>query len=362
MNSLTPLKSVVLGNDDYCNDGDQTTVKRVYDSVNDNFTASQTYVKQYNMDCNSHESDSQESFRCESGVPAVKSEFEDYADLNDTLAGLFADDDVDVHCGGRVVKLVTLMRTSTRDRFTNHILSAYGSCDLSLDTLRSQLFDSVKDKEDFPYGLRVELKRRVSRNGGDSIATKLARDIHCLVSVIDGADFSQLTDLMSLPRLNKSTKSQSGSQPPPSQYLVQDGGQSECNADINLLREEMSQLRADVILLKQKQSMNEIRQEQLKLVSKNVSAVGQDIKTMRQTVLSQLKDIKLATNRLESESGLGITKMKSEIRVFSDKLKSCEDSIYSFQSSIDKLSTNKKKLNLHIHHRCHINMLMYMII
>ncbi len=37
--------------------------------------------------------------------------------------------------------------------------------------------------DEFPYGRTVELKRRMQTRAGDPLVKKLARDIHCLISV-----------------------------------------------------------------------------------------------------------------------------------------------------------------------------------
>ncbi len=113
----------------------------------------------------------------------------------------------------------------------------------------------------FQYGLQVELKRRVRTRAGDSVATKLARDVHCLVTVLDGGEFSDLTELMSLPRINKSNRSQS----------ISHGGnidnKCDCHVEFQQLKNDMAYMRADFMLIKQKLSVTEIRQDQIKLLT-----------------------------------------------------------------------------------------------
>ena len=52
-----------------------------------------------------------------------------------------------------------------------------------MDEVRSDLFELVRLMNGFPYK-DASLKRRLQTRKGDTVATKLAYDIHSLVSVI----------------------------------------------------------------------------------------------------------------------------------------------------------------------------------
>ena len=72
--------------------------------------------------------------------------------------------------------------------FINRILLNDASCEVKLGEMRSSLFEHIKESEHFPYGLRCVLKRRVCTRNKDSVATKLAHDIHTLMAVLEGAN------------------------------------------------------------------------------------------------------------------------------------------------------------------------------
>ena len=62
---------------------------------------------------------------------------------------------------------------------------------------RSALFEKLKEAVDFSYGLQCMLKRRVYTTSGDSVPVKLSHDIHTLMSVIEGAEYSEMRELLS---------------------------------------------------------------------------------------------------------------------------------------------------------------------
>ena len=84
------------------------------------------------------------------------------------------------------------------------ILVQYASCEVKLENARFNILERLKDMKDFPNRLQCELKRRVHARTGESVTTKLAYDIHTLLSVVDGADHSDIKDLLSNDESQKS--------------------------------------------------------------------------------------------------------------------------------------------------------------
>ena len=78
--------------------------------------------------------------------------------------------------------------------------------------MRSALFEQLKKAEDFPYRFQAMLKHRVYTRSIDSVPVKLARDMHTLMSVIEGAECSDMRDLLSSGG-GRSMRSQSSSSP-----------------------------------------------------------------------------------------------------------------------------------------------------
>lgn len=88
--------------------------------------------------------------------------------------------------------LQLLFRGLPKEMFINRILTDTASCEIKLGEMRSDLFEQLKEAEDFPYGLQAMLKRRVCTRSGDSVPVKLSHDIHTLMSVIEGAEYSDM--------------------------------------------------------------------------------------------------------------------------------------------------------------------------
>ena len=55
----------------------------------------------------------------------------------------------------------------------------------------------ARANESFPFGENAILKRRVHTRTGESVALKLAKDIHALLSVAEGAEYSEIQDMVS---------------------------------------------------------------------------------------------------------------------------------------------------------------------
>ena len=92
------------------------------------------------------------------------------------------------------LRLQIIFRSLPRDMFINRILKTVSSSEPDIESHRAMLFELNKECDDFPYGLQAELKCRVHTRSGDTVATKLAQDIYCLVSVLEGSDYSDLKD------------------------------------------------------------------------------------------------------------------------------------------------------------------------
>ena len=130
--------------------------------------------------------------------------------------------------------------------FISRILKAVSSSEPGLESHRAMLFEVIKECDDFPYGLQAELKRRVHTRNGDTVATKLAQDIFCLMSVLEGSDCSDLKDLIVGGRKGHRTQSQSQSGADNMTLASCD-----CAAEIKSLENSLSNVKADVLGLKQ---------------------------------------------------------------------------------------------------------------
>ena len=81
--------------------------------------------------------------------------------------------------------------------FVSKVLRDNTSCESKLDEMRSSLFDYNNEVDGFSYGIQCMLKRRKGMRNGDSVAIKLTNDIHTLMLVLEGAEFSDMRDMIS---------------------------------------------------------------------------------------------------------------------------------------------------------------------
>lgn len=174
-------------------------------------------------------------------------------------------------------RILALHRDLPGDMFVNQLLLDYHQSETNLDHLRITLFEMLKNTEDFPFELDSELKRRVNTRQGEPIVAKLAKDIHTLISVIEGEDSSCLKELISSgkrqPRTGSLSKN-SGIAP-----NVTQSGQVNCNcsAELKQLKEMVVALQADLLLMKQRQAGTEnLRNSEIIEIKKSI----QDLDTV----------------------------------------------------------------------------------
>ena len=141
--------------------------------------------------------------------------------------------------------LQVLYRELPKEMFINRILTDTASCEIKLVEKRSALFEQLKEADDFPYGLQCMLKRRVYTRSGDSVPVKLSHDIHMLMSVIEGAEYSEMRELLNSGS-DRSQRSQSCSSTANDTINHYD-----CAPEIKVLTESINSMKADVLKMKQ---------------------------------------------------------------------------------------------------------------
>ena len=199
-----------------CTNG-ETTDADSYDT----FTAMAT--------CNISQSDYSMHVSNSVGAPDevyVKTESQNEDDYNDNI----------VYNG-----LVALNRGLPKEMFINRILLNEASCENQLGEMRSSLFEHLKETYDFPYGLQCQLKRRVCTRNSDSVAVKLSQDIHTLMSVLEGAEYSDMRELLS----SRSGRSQRSQSSPNDTTITYDS-----SSEIKILSDSVNTLKAEVLHLK----------------------------------------------------------------------------------------------------------------
>ena len=253
----------------------------------------------------------------------IKTENDDYSDANGE------DDDDGSEEFAVYLGLQTLYRGLPKEMFVNKILADAASCEIKLGETRSALFEQLKEAEDFPYGLQAMLKRRVYTRSGDSVSIKLAHDIHTLMSVIEGAEYSDMRELLSSGS-GRSQRSQSCSSTANETINCPD-----VTPEIKVLTESVNSLKADMLKMKQSHlAVETTRSKQIDTLKSTVLGLKADITTLSNVVCKAVTDIKLSAERIESEKSLGVTNLKSEMRLMKGSLASIEDSVFNLQTQV----------------------------
>jgi hypothetical protein len=181
-------------------------------------------------------------------------------------------------------RLISLFRGMPSVTFVATLVRDYASSESDLDNVRSQLFEALKSNEDFPYGIDSELKRRVFRGRGDPISIKLANDIHTLLSVMEGEEYSVIKEMISATKVRASSQSSTQQTPRSTRKGTTGTGTTlnttpcHCNIEIQMLKDTVSSLQADILLLKQMSHANDkLRTDQVNCVCSTVKGITQDI-------------------------------------------------------------------------------------
>ena len=257
--------------------------------------------------------------------------------------------------------LESLFRELPGVLFVDRVLKEYVSSEPDLGRIRAMLFDILREDDDFPFGLQAELKRRVFTRNGELVALKLANDIHVLLRVIEGGDdVSIVKEMLSSSRgrthartlfpskgstpcgkvrandvssrmrslspsaLRKSNGircnrvpdiSRCSNTPRPSSggtdTSVLRNHECPCKADTSVLSSTMSQLQADMLLLKQRQAALEVaRSSQMCELKNSMMCIHSDISNLKSSTDKHIVDLKSSVDMSNCLSNEEIFKLK----------------------------------------------------
>ena len=219
--------------------------------------------------------------------------------------------------------LVALYRGLPKEMFINRILLNEASCEVKLGEMRSSLFEHIKETEDFPYGLQCMLKRRVCTRNSDSVAVKLAHDIHTLMAVLEGAEYSDMRELLSSGS-GRSQRTQSTA----NDTIVT----SDYSVEIKVLTDSVNTLKADMLHMKQTQTAVEVtRSKEINTIKSSILGLKSELTDLKAYVQTGLNKILLCSERIESEKCTGVTQLKNELKLVKDKIRDMHDSIELLQ-------------------------------
>lgn len=181
-------------------------------------------------------------------------------------------------------RLSSLYRQLPTDIFVQSVLRDYTSDEEKLDSVRHLFFSALRENADFPYGVQAELKRRVFTRKGEPVCVKLATDIHTLLAVLKGEDYSCLRGMISATRSRVSSQANVPTAKASSAIHSANSPANSSN-DIALLKDNVASLQTDILMLKQRLSTNEqIEKEKLSTVWRTVETIKADVSACSESV------------------------------------------------------------------------------
>ena len=154
------------------------------------------------------------------------------------------------------------------DMFINEVLHMHSESEVDLERTRACLFEMLKSNEDYPYGDTMEMKRRVNSRSGDRVSVKLSRNVYSILSAVESAEYSTLKDLLSQSKVKSKKKYSSVSQH--DSHLIAGVDPQKCGykSDIDIIKNSVEALQADVLLLKQRLvAVERTRSEQMSTIN-----------------------------------------------------------------------------------------------
>ena len=211
------------------------------------------------------------------------------------------------------------------------------------------LFNELRSLEEFPFAPGSELKRRKNTKAGEGVGTKLCSDIYILTSVLDGAPFEDIKDLISTSKLSTQNESMyvdpGTAQDTPSARTQKTGSS---DVDLSLLRGIISSVQADIISLKQDSNT------QTDEIFKELDLIKNDIKTMKSDFANALKtsqshtnsisEIRQTVDRICDDRSNGVANVKSDVKQIRVNVKAIDDTIEAQYSSLTEKLSDVKKL------------------
>ena len=298
---LSSLKPVVLANDDY--DEDLTHVKEV---ARAEFAANNEgpYV---------HVSNTQSVQVTADNVNDI------FADIvsSDTQESVFQGAQLykidENHDHLQVDNLLHLARTLPREMYISQVLRDSSSDRDRLDCARSEIFECIKATDGYPYDSRASLKKRIQTRTGDSVEYKLAQDLYCLSLVLDGADWDDLRDVVTIPRPTRKSTSQAA---------VDSSFQTYNISDLESLKRTVQNMASDLVILKQENTTikSELRSE-IKSLRSDLRQVNADCESELKELRSLITINALSIDRVCNERSNGVANIKGELKQIKSDVK-----------------------------------------
>ncbi|KAH3803442.1 hypothetical protein DPMN_131703 [Dreissena polymorpha] len=195
-------------------------------------------------------------------------------------------------------------------------------CAHFVDRAPAQHFEHLKQTcEDFPFNDDVVLKKRMFTRSGEPLPVRFAQDIYAIIEVAEGGDAYMLKSMISTAKARRSTVARAI---PDTDVENQVGNGRQpwkcmCSSDICILKDQISTLQADHLILKQAvYASNEMRTKETEATKDSLRSIKVHI-LMCNEAIKDCSDSTLWTIRnLVSASVARITELEVRLRVLEE--------------------------------------------
>ncbi|KAH3870076.1 hypothetical protein DPMN_033256 [Dreissena polymorpha] len=228
-------------------------------------------------------------------------------------------DDLEAYDIRAYEEILKLSQFFPRDMCVLQIVREFSSNEIDLERIRNTYFEHLKQTcEDFPFSDDVVLKKRMFTRSGEPLPVRLAQYIHAIIEVAEGGDPYMLKSMISTAKARKSTVARAI---PDTDVENQVGngrqpGKCMCSSDICILKDQISTLQADHLILKQAvYASNEMRKKETEASKDSLRSIKIQI-LMCNEAIKDCSDSTVSTIRnLVSASVARITELEDRLRV-----------------------------------------------
>jgi len=242
-----------------------------------------------------------------------------------------------------IVTLQDLYNKHAKSEFISMLIANQSSdearCEIELEQLRDVIFSEVRGIRQYPFPVGVEMKRRVRRSRGETIAFKLASDIYQLISILDGGSFDGIQNMLSIPKTH--------SRPEFNSSMC---GTQKNASNIDVLSTTVTQIQSDLIKVKQNNvQFKEKITEDLASFKNSLSKMQHNNDVMFETLKSLIGENTQSIDRVSSERSSGVAKIRSDIKVMWSEISSNQEEFQQHaRESRETLSNHTKTVEKRI--------------
>lgn len=253
--------------------------------------------------------------------------------------------DVSIYPGADLVeyhRLLKLFRELPADMFVDRLLLDYNQSESDIEQARMMLYELVRESDDFPFDVDSDPKRRVNTRQGESAAVKLSRDVHTLLSVVEGADTSCMKDMISSSKRSgrPSSISSLGKR---ATSLAPD--KCNCQAEVKQLKDLITGIQADMLLMKQRQAATEnLRNSEIKILNSSVEKITTSVANIDKDIADKLNAVNQCIKNFEQSPSTDKQSYTSEFININNNIKSLNNDVHELKQIVECLQGSQLRL------------------